>query len=210
MGPKERKEREREERRELILSTASDIIAVEGIDSLSVRKIANKIEYSPSIIYHYFKDKDDILNHLMKRGYQKIMNALASAQDESDEPEQKFEKLMRSYINAALQMPDEYMTVQLNTSPAVLEHTSSLFKGASGRKPALGILFQCLKEIYKDKNLNDDLIELTAQVIVVNSFGLIIRLIVEKDLISEEQRTNLIEHFIKVTLDGMVLRKSLV
>lgn len=209
MGPKERKEREREERRELILSIASEIIAAEGIDSLSVRKIANKIEYSPSIIYHYFKDKDDIINHLMKRGYQKIMKALASAQDASDEPEERFEKLLRNYINAALQMPDEYMTVQLNTSPAVLEHTSSLFKGASGRKPALGILFQCLKEIYKDKNLSDDLIELTAQVIVVNSFGLIIRLIVEKDLISEEQRTKLIEHFIRVTLNGVVLGKPM-
>lgn len=209
MGPKERKEREREERRELILSTASDIIATEGIDGLSVRKIANKIEYSPSIIYHYFKDKDDILHQLMKRGYQKILNALASAQDPEDEPEQKFEKLLRNYINVALQMPDEYMTVQLNPSPAVLEHTSSLFKGASTKKPALGILFQCLKDIYKDKNLTDDLVELTAQVIVTNSFGLIIRLIIEKDIISEEQRTNLIEHFIKLTLNGIVLGKPL-
>lgn len=209
LGPKERKEREREERRELILSTATDIIATEGIDSLSVRKIANKIEYSPSIIYHYFKDKDDILNQLMKRGYQKILNALASAQGPADNPEQKLEKLIRNYINVALQMPDEYMTVQLNTSPAILEHTSSLFKGASARKPALGILFQCLKDIYKDKNLDDNLIELTAQVIAAGSFGLIIRLIIEKDTISENQRTNLIEHFIKVTLNGIVLGKSL-
>jgi AcrR family transcriptional regulator len=75
MTLKERKERDRDERRELILNAANEIIKEEGIDHLSVRKIANKIEYSPSIIYHYFKDKDDIISHLMKKSYKKITDA---------------------------------------------------------------------------------------------------------------------------------------
>lgn len=205
MGIKERKAREKDRRRELILTAANEIMREEGIENLSVRKIANKIEYSPAIIYHYFQDKDDILNHLLKKGYQQILDALSSAQAPAADPGEKLTKLLRNYIDVALQMPAEYKTIQLNTSPGVVEFTSSLFKGASGKKPALKILFQCLKDIYSDKNIDDNRIELTAQVIVAATFGLIIRLIIEKDLISDEQKAQLIDHHIKCIVDGMVL-----
>ncbi len=204
MGPKERKERERKERQELILSAAAEIMKEEGIDNISVRKIASRIEYSPAIIYHYFKDKDEIISHLMKKGYQKILDGLSSALDPKDKPEEKLKKLTQRYIEVSLQMSDEYRTVQLNSSPEVIEHTASLFKGASVKKPALKVLAQCLRELYKDNDIDDSSIELTAQIIAASTFGLIIRLIMEKDLVTEEQKSNLIEHFIKVTVNGVV------
>jgi AcrR family transcriptional regulator len=208
MTIEERKEREKEEMRGLILDTASEIITAEGFDKLSIRKIASRIEYSPAIIYHYFQDKDEIVNHVMKKGYQKIINALSSIQVSADQPEKRLKELTRSYIAVAMQMPDEFQAVQLNKSPAILEYTSSLFEGASLKKPALAILVQCLKDIYKEKNLDDSVIELTAQIIAASTFGLIIRLILEKN-IGEEQRQKLIEHYIKVVVDGMVLGKSI-
>ena len=67
MTIEKRREREVEEMKELILSAASDIIASQGFDKLSIRKIAKKIEYSPSIIYHYFDDKEEILNVVMQK-----------------------------------------------------------------------------------------------------------------------------------------------
>jgi len=204
MGVKERKEREREERRELILNAANDIITSEGFDNLSIRKIADRIEYSPAIIYHYFRDKDDIVNHLMKKGYKKIVDAVSSVQVLSVEPAQKLREMMRNYIDAALLMPDEYIAVQLNRAPGVLEYTSSLFEGASGKKPALRVLFQCLKEIYRDKDIDDSIIEMTAQVTATSTIGLIMRLIIEQDLISEGRKKKLIEQHIKITLDGIV------
>lgn len=204
MGTKERKERERGEMRELILNTANDIIAAEGFAGLSIRKIANKIEYSPAIIYHYFKDKDDIVNYLMKQGYKKIIDAISSTPPSQNDPVQKLEDMTRNYINAALSMPDEFKAAQLNTAPGVLKFTSSMFEGASLKKPALAILCQCLKEIYKDKNTDDSLVELTAQVIAASTFGLIIRLILEKDIISEVQKEKLINHYIRLTVDGLI------
>ena len=204
MGTKERKERERGEMRELILNTANDIIAAEGFAGLSIRKIANKIEYSPAIIYHYFKDKDDIVNYLMKQGYKKIIDAISSTPPSQNDPVQKLEDMTRNYINAALSMPDEFKAAKLNTAPGVLKFTSSMFEGASLKKPALAILCQCLKEIYKDKNTDDSLVELTAQVIAASTFGLIIRLILEKDIISEVQKEKLINHYIRLTVDGLI------
>jgi Transcriptional regulator len=209
MSIKERKERERDKMRELILNTASQIISEDGIDNLSIRKIAGRIDYSPSIIYHYFKDKDEIINHLMKRNYRKIVSAISSAEEFSDEPEQKIKETMRRYIDLALQMPDEYMTILVSNSPSILEHTSTLFHGASSKRQALGILSQCLKDIFDSRDIDDNFIELTTQVIWTSTFGLIIRLIIERDLISEEQRRKLIEHYIKLTVDAMIMGKPL-
>jgi len=209
MGSKERKERERREKQELILNTAAEIMKKDGIDNISIRKIAHRIEYSPAIIYHYFRDKNEIIGHLMKRGYQKILDGLASAQNTTDDPQEKLRQMTRNYIEVSLQMSDEYKAVQLNSTPGVVAQTASLFKGAAAKKPALKILFQGLKEIYRDRDIDDSVIELTAQIIAASTFGLIIRLIMEQDLISEEQKTNLIDHFIRITVDGMVLGNTL-
>jgi AcrR family transcriptional regulator len=209
MTIQERKERERDERRELILNAASEIIMLEGIGSLSIRKIANKIDYSPAIIYHYFIDKDDIINQLMQRGYKKIVGTLTSVDSFPDDPRRSLRETMRRYIDMALQMPTEYMTILLNPSPVILEHTSTLFVGAATTKPALNILFRILKDIYKDKNLDDSFIELTTQIIWTSIFGLIIRLIVEKELLTDDQRGKLIDHHLKVTIDGIVFGNPL-
>ena len=203
----ERKEREREEMRELILNAANGIIKTEGINGLSIRKIAKIIDYSPAIIYHYFSDKDAIINHIMKEGYGKIIHALTSVKIPRDEPEKRLKELTRSYINAALEMSEEYKFVQLNSSPEILKYTASLFKGASSEKPALAILFQCLKDIFKNKNMDDSAIELIAQIISTATFGLIVKLIIEN--VDDFQKTILIEQHMKCIIDGMVLGKTL-
>lgn len=189
-----RRQREKEEMKELILKAASDIIGAEGFDKLSIRKIAKKIEYSPSIIYHYFKDKEEILNSVMQRGYGKIVTAVSSVKMIGESPEERLSEMTRNYIEAALKMPDEFMAAQLNESKEALEHTSSLFKGASRKKPALTALYKCLEEIYKDKDIDDNIMELTAQMIAVSTLGLTIKLIIEKD-IGDEQRQKLIQFF---------------
>lgn len=196
MTIEKRREREIEEMKELILLAASDIIASEGFDKLSIRKIAKKIEYSPSIIYHYFKDKEEILNNVMERGYKKIVSAVSSVKMENNSPEERLIQMTKNYIKAALNMPDEFMAAQLNQSEAALKHTSSLFKGSSKEKPALSTLNQCLQEIYMDKDVDENTVELTAQMIVVSTLGLIFKLIIEKD-IGDEQRERLINFYSK-------------
>lgn len=196
MSIEKRREREIEEMKDRILSAASDIIASEGFDKLSIRKIAKKIEYSPSIIYHYFHNKEEILNVVMQKGYKKIVSAVSSMKIESSTPEEKLIQMTQNYIKAALSMPEEFMAAQLNQSKVALKHTSSLFKGASKEKPALSALYQCLKEIYKDKDVDENTIELTAQMIAVSTLGLIFKIIIEKD-IGDEQRDNLISFYSK-------------
>ena len=67
MGTKERRAREKEQLRRQILVAARELFVNEGYESVSMRKkFANKIEYSPTTIYLYFKDKADLLDSVCK------------------------------------------------------------------------------------------------------------------------------------------------
>jgi AcrR family transcriptional regulator len=70
MGIKERQERDRETVRRAILDAARDLFVDEGFNNVSIRKIAEKIEYSPAAIYSYFPSKDDIFFALAEEGFE--------------------------------------------------------------------------------------------------------------------------------------------
>ena len=189
-----RREREIEAMRELIISAAREIVAKEGFENLSIRKIAAEIEYSPSIIYHYFKDKDEIMNSVMRTGYMKIVSAVSKSDCEDLAPTEKLKRMTRDYIEEALKMPDEFLAAQINQSHQALKHTSYLYKGASKEKPALSALCKCLKSLYS--SIDEDKVELKAQIIAASAMGMILKLIIEKN-IEDEQRQLLINCFIE-------------
>jgi AcrR family transcriptional regulator len=70
MGIKERQERDREAVRRSILDAARELFVTEGFQHVSIRKIAERIEYSPAAIYGYFPSKDDIFFALAEEGFQ--------------------------------------------------------------------------------------------------------------------------------------------
>lgn len=72
MGTAERREREREHVRTLILEAARDILSEQGLAGLSMRAIAERIEYSPGTIYLYFKDKDELIREVVKEGFVRL------------------------------------------------------------------------------------------------------------------------------------------
>ncbi len=69
MGIKERHERDREAVRRAILDAARDLFVTQGYQNVSIRKIAERIEYSPAAIYGYFPCKDDIFFALAEEGF---------------------------------------------------------------------------------------------------------------------------------------------
>jgi AcrR family transcriptional regulator len=72
MGVKERQEREREEIRRRILDAARELFVAEGYRHVSIRKIAERIEYSPAALYSYFPSKDDLFFALAEEGFRKL------------------------------------------------------------------------------------------------------------------------------------------
>lgn len=74
MGLKERQGREREAVTKSILDAARELFVAEGYHSVSIRKIAEKIEYSPAAIYSYFPSKDDIFFALAEEGFRMLLD----------------------------------------------------------------------------------------------------------------------------------------
>jgi len=79
MGTKERHDRERQAVTDSILDAARELFVIEGYDTVSIRKIAERIEYSPAAIYSYYPSKDDIFLALAKEGFHRLDAKVRSA-----------------------------------------------------------------------------------------------------------------------------------
>jgi AcrR family transcriptional regulator len=79
MGIRERQDRERQAVRQAILDAARDLFVSEGYRNVSIRKIAERIEYSPAAIYSYFPSKDDIFFALAEEGFRRLEAHVRSA-----------------------------------------------------------------------------------------------------------------------------------
>ena len=89
MGIKERQGRERQAVRQAILDAARDLFVSEGYRNVSIRKIAERIEYSPAAIYSYFPSKDEIFFALSEEGFRRLNDKVAaSVQGQADPLEQ--------------------------------------------------------------------------------------------------------------------------
>jgi AcrR family transcriptional regulator len=108
MGVAERREREREQLRAQIIDAARDLLLERGLDGLSMRAIAERIEYSPATIYLYFRDKEELVREIVSSGFER-MNAVTAAElarvgDGASAAEQ-YGAMGRAYARFALENP---------------------------------------------------------------------------------------------------------
>ncbi len=108
MGIVERKERQKESLRLNILDAARDILLTEGYARLSMRGIAKRIEYSPTTIYLYFKNKEELLYHLCDEVFERLLDVLEKAGVSEVSAMARLRAAMRSYIDYGLSEPDRY------------------------------------------------------------------------------------------------------
>ena len=79
MNHVERKLREKEKIKQNILDAARDIAAKEGWHAVTIRKIANKIEYTPPIVYEHFENKEDLFKELIYMGFRLLKKEFEKA-----------------------------------------------------------------------------------------------------------------------------------
>ncbi len=109
MGIPERKERHRDELKKNILAAAEDLFITDGYQNVSMRKIAERIEYSPTTIYRLFKNKAEIMEHLIAAGYDGIYRQYESIiADHSGQPFETLKAIIRTYIEFGLLNPKHY------------------------------------------------------------------------------------------------------
>jgi len=116
MGITERKEREREEMRELILQGAQKLFLENGYEKTSIRGIADTIEYSPATIYLYYKDKNELLLALHVKAFEKMMEEFAVVATVAD-PFERLTALGDQYIKFSVENPELYDLMFIMQAP---------------------------------------------------------------------------------------------
>lgn len=114
MGVQERRKMEKEKIKKEIHKAASEIIIDEGYSKLSIRKIASKIDYSPSLIYNYYENKADIVLSIWQEKSSIIINTMSNLKLNDFNEETNIKKLFKTYINLILESPEEYRAIMLN------------------------------------------------------------------------------------------------
>lgn len=116
MAISDRKEREKKELSELILRTAASQFAEHGFAKTSMRSIAKEIEYSPTTIYLYFKDKSELLNALSEKAFGAFYQQLGRCLIIKD-PMERLKAMGDYYIEFALENPEYYDLMFIIRSP---------------------------------------------------------------------------------------------
>ena len=107
MGTKERREREREHTRTRIMDAARALFVRDGYESVSMRKIAEAIEYSPTAIYIHFADKAELMQQLCEHDFKSLAHVSAELAAIAD-PVERIRKLGHAYIRFAAKHPNHY------------------------------------------------------------------------------------------------------
>jgi AcrR family transcriptional regulator len=125
MGTAQRRERERTELRERILDAARNIVKREGFGALTIRKIADAIEYAPGTLYLYFENRDAIARELSSEGFRKLLESFAPAETVKD-PLARLEAIGRAYVKFGMKNPEIYRLIFMEDP----QLTTAVFKSA--------------------------------------------------------------------------------
>jgi AcrR family transcriptional regulator len=160
MGVKERKERDRGEMREKILQSAHRLFLNKGFEEISIRNIAEAIEYSPATIYLYFKDKDEIFFALHTEAFKKFNSYLGEVATVKN-PLDRLIKLGEKYVEFTFAHPKYYNIMFIMEAPMNCDENSEDWQeGAKAHGFLEGIVQECKKQGHF-KNLDTKILSFT-------------------------------------------------
>ena len=199
MGVKERRAREKELLRQQILFAARELFVNEGYENVSMRKIANKIEYSPTTIYLHFKDKADLLDSVCQETLLNLLNTLEELKRDMSDPIETLRKSGQVYVEFGLKYPQDYkLTFVIRPQ---FQKGLGLQEGSVGEK-VFNYLRTMVSECIRQKMFRQMDVETTGQVLWAAVHGVTLLLIDFPDFPWTE-KNELINTVINITIKGL-------
>lgn len=193
-----RKERQKEELREKILTAAKGLFIELGYEHTSIRNIAERIEYSPTTIYLYFKDKDDIFHALHSEGF-RLLNQYFRALAHVSDPFERLKAISRAYVKFASENREFYDLMFIHAAPMnAVEEKDCLWEEGDR---AFGFLVQTIEQCQENglfKGINAEIMAFTAWSAVHGICSLLIR--DRCQVISELNRPNLVDNAVSTVI----------
>ena len=165
MSVQERRERERAHRERLIVTTARDLAEAEGWDSVTTRRLADRIEYSQPVLYSHFKGKDAIMAAVAVEGFAEIAALLRAARTEASTAPAALAAVVSAYVDFAERHPALY--------DAMFVHTVDLQFARPETPAALGEAFGAIREAVRPFIGDGDDLDVPTEVLWAGLHGLV-------------------------------------
>ncbi len=108
MTTQERRERERTQRRQVIVNAARELAEAEGWEAVTTRRLADRIEYSQPVLYSHFEGKDAIVSAVALEGFGELATLLHRAREVAGSPGAEPRAVAYAYMAFARDNPALY------------------------------------------------------------------------------------------------------
>ena len=180
------------------MDAAREMFVAEGYASVSMRKIAEKIGYSPTTIYLYFKDKSDLLHQICEQTFARLARNIKAIERLSDNPLEKLRSGMREYVYFGLKHPSQYEIVFITPLPKNIE---TEFNETNG-KIAFDTLRDVVAECISANLLKNSDVELISQTLWAGIHG-ITSILIKHGGFPFVERDRLVDHVIDTLIAGV-------
>jgi len=177
MVARSRKQKEKEDLRRLILDTAGELFTTEGYENVSMRKIAERIDYSPTTIYLYFRDKEELLREVCENTFSRLADEIRRSYDGAISPIERMRRGLLTYIHFGLANPHHYEVVFISSKVNFMAPNSYSFEGSMGQQ-AFELLASSVRECALSGDIRVEDIAVTAQTFWAGIHGVTSLLIV--------------------------------
>ena len=192
-----RRRKHKEELRSVILDAARDIFVREGYESFSMRKLAEKIEYSPGSVYLHFKNKEELFKCLVEESFARLLKTLMDLRNgqEWQDPVEELKKGMRAYVEFGLRNPNDYRFVFM-LRPPVEKRPYKVHE-------AFETLRYMVRRCVEEKRFRTVDVETTSQALWASVHG-ITSLLIQRPSFPWVPKKELIAQVISTAIDGLV------
>jgi len=188
--------------REKILEASRRVLFTNGYEAFSMRKIASATGVSATSIYLYFKNKDHLVHTIIEESVEELSSAIESGEANVKGTINKFEAIIRSYMDFAIQQPEKYQVIYMVKSEAMGRYPKEKFRKARRGYALLESVIQ--------QGVDEGIMELDKPMIAAYSIWAqlhgIIDVVLNQRLDSRIDRQYFIEESIDQIIQGFLVR----
>ncbi len=192
--------RQKEDLRRAILNAAAELFASKGYEGFSLRQVAEAVGYSPTTIYLYFTDKDELLFQVAMEGFQDFGARLQAAYDGADNAPERIAQLGRAYVCFGLERPVHYRLMFMQRGE-FLERPAPA--GCTPVIDSFGVLRRTVEEGLASGELRGPGTDVLTSFLWSLVHGLV-ALSLSTSYFSEQTTLALFEEYTEVALQGML------
>lgn len=199
------------ERREQIIAAARDLFTTQGVDNVSMRKIATRVGITQAAIYQHFEDKAAILFALSEGFFEGMIENFMARHDPTQAPLEAFRASLKTYVEYGLSKPEEYRLVFMTSSSQIVgtgHRIPSVMQGEiqpSAGNIAFSILHDRVRELVETGQIRGNDPDAMAEAIWAAGHG-IVSLLITHQTYEWTQTNRLIETQLDMLFYGLLPR----